>query len=72
MATPTEGGEDVSDALYLQFIFRKRALKLVAILRKETCNLRHPVHVRRPVTRLAAVTCVTVCVYLYARMHVRM
>ena len=30
--------------------FRKRALKLVALLQKETCNIRHPMHLRHPVS----------------------
>ena len=29
--------------------FRKRALQLVALLRKMTCNLRHPMGLRHPV-----------------------
>ena len=29
--------------------FCERALKLVALLRKEICNLRHPMHLRHPV-----------------------
>jgi len=29
--------------------FPQRALQLVALLRKETCNLRHPMHLRHPV-----------------------
>jgi len=37
------------DALSLQVIFRKRALYLVALLRKMTCNLRHPMSLRHPV-----------------------
>jgi len=37
------------DALSSQVIFRKWALKLVALLRKMTCNLRHPMGLRHPV-----------------------
>jgi len=37
------------DALSLQVILRKRALYLVALLRKMTCNLRHPMSLRHPV-----------------------
>ena len=37
--------------LKLQVIFRKRALYLVALLRKMTCNLRHPMGLRHPVIR---------------------
>jgi len=44
-----QGGEELWDALSLQVIFRKRALWLVAILRKPTCNLRLPVSLRHPV-----------------------
>ena len=43
------GGEDTSDALSLQGIFRKRALWLVSLLQKITCNLRHPMGLRHPV-----------------------
>ena len=46
---PVLGGEDAQDALSLQVIFRKRAVQLVALLRKETCNLRHPMHFRHPI-----------------------
>jgi len=45
-----QGGVDSYDDLSLQVIFRKRALELVAILRKMTCNLRHPMGLRHPVT----------------------
>jgi len=44
-----QGGEDPQDALSLYVVFRKRALKSVANLRKETCNLKHPMHLRCPV-----------------------
>jgi len=44
-----QGGEDASDALSLQVNFRKRALQLVVLLRKETCNSRHPMHFCHPV-----------------------
>jgi len=42
-------GEDPEDALSLWVIFRKRALQLVALLQKETCDLRHPMHLCHPV-----------------------
>ena len=45
-----EGGEDAYDALSLEFSFRERALYFVALLRKETCNLRHSMHLRHPVS----------------------
>ena len=32
--------------LKLQVVFRKRATNYMALLRKETCNLRHPMHLR--------------------------
>ena len=32
------------------YIFRERALYIVALLRKMTCNLRHPMPLRHPVT----------------------
>ena len=32
-------------------MFCKRALKLVALLRKKICNWRHPIHLRHPVTQ---------------------
>jgi len=44
-----QGSENASDALSLQVIFCKRALWLMALLWKETCNLRHPLHLRQPV-----------------------
>ena len=47
-----QGGEDPKDALSLQAIFRKRALELVALLRKVTCNLRHPMGLRNPVLKV--------------------
>jgi len=43
------GGEDAWDALSLQVISCKTALYLVALLRKETCNFRHPMHLHHPV-----------------------
>jgi len=43
------GGQDPEDAFSLQVVFRKRALELVALLRKMTCNIRHPMHLRHPV-----------------------
>ena len=42
-------GEDEQNALSLQVIFCKRALKLVVFSRKETYNLRHPMHFCHPV-----------------------
>ena len=39
--------------------FRKRALSTAALLRKETCNLRHPMHLRHPV----------LCVWVYIHTH---
>ena len=45
-----QGGEDPQDALSLQVIFRNRALQLVALLRKMTCNLRHPTGLRHPIS----------------------
>jgi len=33
----------------LLVIFHKRALELVALLQKMSCNLRHPMHLRHPV-----------------------
>ena len=44
-----QGGENPQDALSVQLIFRKRALQMVALLRKETCNFRHPVGLCHPV-----------------------
>ena len=44
-----QGGKDPQDALSLQVVFRKRALELVALLRKITCNFRHPMGLRHPV-----------------------
>ena len=51
-----QGGEDAYDALSLDVISRERALYLVSLLRKETCNLRHPMHLRHPV--------ICVCFYM--------
>ena len=45
---PVQGGEGAKGALSLQVIFRKRALQLIALLLKETCNWRHPMHHRHP------------------------
>jgi len=44
-----QGGVESYDALSLQVIFRERALYIVALLRKMTCNLRHPMPLRHPV-----------------------
>ena len=35
--------------IFRKFIFRKRALWLMTLLRKETCKLRHPTHLCRSV-----------------------
>jgi len=58
-----QGGKDPQDALSLQVIFCKRALWLLALLRKMTCNLWHPVGLRHPVVemRCIAFRCVVVC-----------
>jgi len=48
--TAMQGGEDAYNALSLEFSFRERALYFVALLWKETCNLRHPMHLRHPVS----------------------
>ena len=44
-----QGGVESHDALSLQVTFRERALYIVALLRKMTCNLRHPMPLRHPV-----------------------
>jgi len=44
-----QGGEDPQDALSLLVIFRKRALQLVALLWKMTCNLKFPMSLLHPV-----------------------
>jgi len=44
-----QGGDDPYDAVSWKGFFRKRGLYLVALLRKATCNLRHPMHLRHPV-----------------------
>ena len=41
----------MQDALFFYFIFRKRALQLVALLQKEACNLRLPMHLRHPIAQ---------------------
>ena len=43
-------GEDHLDAFSVWVSFRKRAPQLVALLRKETCNLLHSMHPRHPVS----------------------
>ena len=59
----TQDGEESWDALSIEVIFRKRALRLVALLRKEMCNLRHPMHLRHPVfTYWLHLICGDVCV----------
>jgi len=50
-----QGGEDPWDALSLQVISRKKALYVVALLRKETCNSRHPVGLRHSVLNARSV-----------------
>jgi len=45
---PCDGVAKTHRMPYLDFIFRKRALYLVALLRKETCYLRHPMYLRHP------------------------
>jgi len=47
-----QGGVQSSNALSLSVIFRKIALKSVAVLRKMTCNLRHAMSLRHPVGNL--------------------
>ena len=47
------GGEDDQDAISLWVIFCKRALQFVALLRKEPCNFRHPMHCRHLVSRFS-------------------
>ena len=44
-----QGGQDAQDALSFQVIFCKRALKLVALLRIETCNFRHSMRLGHPI-----------------------
>ena len=43
------GGQDPEDAFSLQVVFRKRALELVALLRKMACNLRYSMGLHQPV-----------------------
>ena len=50
-----QGGEDPQDPLSLQVIFRERALYLVALLRKMTCNLRQPTGLSHPVRLLQTI-----------------
>ena len=58
-----QGGVETYDALFLLLIFCKRALKLVALLRKEICNLRHLMQLRHPVTiSLFCMQCVIILV----------
>ena len=40
--------------IFLEVIFRKRALSLVALLWQETYNLRHPMHLCHPVRHLTS------------------
>jgi len=46
---PVQDGVESLDALSSQVIFRRRALYLVALLRKMACNLRPPMSLRHPV-----------------------
>jgi len=80
-----QGGVESYDALSLQVIFRQRALYIVALLRKMTCNLRHPMTLRHPVqcflysslcrvlllARVAVSSCVCVCACACACVCVR-
>jgi len=59
-----QGGEDPKDALSLEVILRKRALQLVALLRKMTCNLRHPKGLRYTVQYIASCL-IYICIYIY-------
>jgi len=43
-----QGGVESQDASSLLVISHKRALWLVALLRKETCNFRYSMHIRHP------------------------
>ena len=45
-------GEDPQDALSLYVVFRKRALRLVALLQKMTYKIRHPMGLGHPVWAL--------------------
>ena len=49
---PATGWRRPMDALSLYVFFCKRALQLEALLRKMTCNLRHPMSLRHPVPPL--------------------
>ena len=64
-----QGGEEPADALSLQASFCKTALYLVALLRKMTCNLGHPMGLRHPMLKAPYImteelTCVCVCVHV--------
>ena len=48
-AVCVQDGDDPQDTLSSYGIFRKRALQIVALLRRETWNLRHHMHFRHPV-----------------------
>jgi len=50
VALDAQGGENPHNALSLEVIFRKRALQLVTLLRKMTCNLCNPVGLCNPVS----------------------
>ena len=69
----TKGGKDAQYALSLHVISRKRALKLIALLRKEICNLRHPVHLCHPVI-LPPISCTSIyhslrCIFIHVYMY---
>ena len=63
-------GEEAQDALSLEVIVRKRALGLVAHLRKEICNLRHSMGLHHPVMSYGTHNRVIyICVYIYTRVY---
>ena len=49
VAIDVQGVENPHNALSLEVIFRKRALKFVALFWEEVCNLRHLMHRHHPV-----------------------
>ena len=52
-STTLQSGGDPYDALSVYVMFRNRALQLVALLRKMTCNLRRPMGLCHPLSRKA-------------------
>jgi len=52
-----QGGVESYDASSVQVIFRKRAPKMVALLWKEMCNLRHSMHLRHHVHFFSCCIC---------------